>query len=83
MNTGVSTLKPNLVTTQLEANAAIEAANNHLSATTAMVIMDPYEAEAHMRFNAKISLNGLSAKVDTLIDTTSSLDFASKEFCYD
>ena len=43
MNTGVSTLKPNLVTTQLEANEVIEVANKYLSATYAMVVMDPYE----------------------------------------
>ena len=46
MNTSVGTLKPNIVTTQLEANpnATIEAANKYLSTTTAMVVMDPYEA---------------------------------------
>ncbi len=42
MNTNVSNRKPNIVTTQLEANAAIEAANKYLSATTTMVVMDPY-----------------------------------------
>ena len=44
MNTSVSTLKPNIVTTQLEANATIEVAKKYLSATTPMVVMDPYEA---------------------------------------
>ena len=73
MNTSVITLKPNIVTTQLEANASIEVAHNYLSATTAMVAMDPYEAEAFMRFNATVAFNGLSAKADTLIDTTTSL----------
>ena len=77
-NTSVNTLKPNIVTTQLEANEAIKAANTHLSATTIMVVMDPYEAEALMRFNATVVLNGLSAKADTLIDTAPSLNFVSK-----
>jgi hypothetical protein len=45
-----------------------------------MVVMDPYEAEALMRFNATFVLNDLSAKADTLIDTTVSLNFVSKEF---
>jgi hypothetical protein len=51
-----------------------------LLAPTAMVLMDPYEAAALMRFNATIILNGLSTKEDTLIDTTTSLNFVSKEF---
>ena len=45
-----------------------------------MVVMDPYEAEALMRFNAPVVLNGLSTKADTLIGKTTSLNFASKEF---
>ena len=80
MNTSVNTLEPNIVTTQLEANAAIHAANKYLSATIAMVVMDPYEAEALMRFNATVVFYGLSAKVDNLIDTATSLNFVSKEF---
>jgi hypothetical protein len=42
--------------------------------------MDPYEAEALMRFNATLVLNRLLAKADTLIHTTASLNFVSKEF---
>ena len=80
MNTSVSNRKPNIVTTQLEANTTIKAANKYLSATVAMVVMDPYEAEALMRFNAICVVNGLSAKSDTLIDTAASLIFVSKEF---
>ena len=38
--------------------------------------MDPYEAE----FTVIVSYNGLSSKADTLIDTTASLNFASKNF---
>jgi hypothetical protein len=54
MNTSVSTLKPNIVTTHLEANTTIETANTYLSAVAAMVVMDPCEAEALMRFNATV-----------------------------
>ena len=55
MNISVSTLKPNIVTTQLEANASIKAANTYMSATIAMVELDPYEVEAlMMRFNATV-----------------------------
>jgi hypothetical protein len=54
MNTSASTLKPKIITTQLEANAAIEAANKYLSPATVMVAMDPYEAKALIRFNAAV-----------------------------
>jgi len=79
-NNSVNTLKPSIVTAQLEANEAIKARNKCLSAAAAMVVMDPYEAKALMRFNATVVLNGLTAKADTLIDTTASLNFVSKEF---
>ena len=78
--TSVNILKPDIVTTQLEANEAIKAANTYLSVATTMVVMDPYEAEALIRFNATVVLNGLLAKADTLIDTTASLNFVIKEF---
>ena len=42
--------------------------------------MDPYKLEALMRFAASISLIILSTKADTLIDTTTYLNFVSKEF---
>ena len=48
MNTSVSTLKPNIVTTQFEANAAIEAANKYLSIALAMVVIDPYAILVHL-----------------------------------
>jgi hypothetical protein len=50
ITTYVGVLKPNLVTTSLETNAAIEATNKHLSTTTALVIMDSYAPKALMRF---------------------------------
>jgi len=81
MNTSVGALKPNIVTTQLEANATIEAANKYCNQQMLyMVVMDLDEAEALMRFNATMSLKILSAKSDTLIDTATSLNFVSKEF---
>ena len=58
-NTSVNTLKPNILASQLEANTTIEAANKYFSATIVMVVMDPYEAEALMRFNATFFLNRL------------------------
>ena len=78
--TSVNTLEPNIVTTQLEANETIKATNKYLSTSTAMVVMDPYEAKALMRFNARVVFNGLPAKSDTLIDTAALLNFVSKEF---
>jgi hypothetical protein len=45
-----------------------------------MVVMDPYEAKVLMYFNETVSLNGLSAKADTLIDISVSLNFVSEEF---
>ena len=69
MNTSVNTLKHVSVTTQLEANAVIEATNKQLLALTDMVEMDPYEAKALTRFNATVFLNGLLAKADPLIPT--------------
>ncbi len=38
MNTSVNTLKPNIVTTQLEANEAIKTSNKYLSAATDMIV---------------------------------------------
>ena len=43
-------LKPDIVTTELKNEAATEAADDYLLVAAAMVIMDPYEAEALMRF---------------------------------
>ena len=45
-----------------------------------MVVMDLYEAPALMRLNAIVSLNELSTKANTLIDTTTSLNFVSKDY---
>ncbi len=48
-----------------------------------MIVMDPYEAKACMRFTTIVTLNNLSAKANTLIDITASHNFASKEFVMD
>ncbi len=53
-----------------------------LSTTTTLVIMDPYQLEALMRFTATISYKELSSKADTLIDTAASLNFVNKEFVF-
>ncbi len=42
--------------------------------------MDPYQAEALMRFTATVTYKKLSSKAYNLIDTTASLNFVSKEF---
>ncbi len=57
MNTSVGALKLNIVTAQLKTNASIKVTDTYLSAVSAMVVMDPYEAVALMRFNATVSLN--------------------------
>jgi hypothetical protein len=69
-------LKPN----EPELEAAIETADENPSTKNALVIMNPYEAEALMRFTAVVSYNGLSSKVYTLIYTAASLNFVSKDF---
>ena len=81
ITTNVSFLKPNIITTNLETNATIyRSRQKYVSTEAALVIMDPYELEALMRFAATISLNGLSTNGDTLIDAATSLNFFSKEF---
>ena len=80
ISTYVGVLKPNIVTSKSETNAAIEVAGKYFFAATTMVIMDPCKPEALMRLAASVSLNGLSTKADTLVKTTSSPDFDGKEF---
>ncbi len=77
LTTNVSYLKPNVVTTELKPEAATETSYEYLSTIDAMVIMDPYQTEALMRFTATVSYNALSSKADTLIDTAASLNFVS------
>ena len=75
ITTNVGVAKPSIVTANLETNAAKEEVDKYVSTTTALLIMDPYESEALMRLIASLFENESSAKVDTLIDTTISLNF--------
>jgi hypothetical protein len=76
----VNVLKPSIVTTELVPNVAIQATCEYLSATTAMVLMNPCEAEALMRLTAMVSCNRLSVNADIIIETAASSNFVSKEF---
>ena len=80
LTTHVINLKPNIVRNESKPESALETANENISTTIALVIMNPYEAETLMRFNAFVSYNDLSSKADTLIDTAASLNFVSKDF---
>jgi hypothetical protein len=80
LTTIVNNLKPSIVETESKIEANIETANESLPTAAPLVIMNPYEAEALMRFTASVSYDGLSSKANTLIDTTASLNFVSKDF---
>ena len=71
-------MKPNIVKIESKPEAAAEIVDESLSTTTALVIMNPYEAENLMRFTASVPYNVLSSEADTLIDTAASLNFVSK-----
>ena len=79
LTTNVGNLKP-IVKIESKPEAAIEIVDEHLSTTTALVTMNPYEVEARMRFTAFVSYNCLSSKADTLIHKADSLNFVSKDF---
>jgi hypothetical protein len=80
LTTNVSNLKPSIVKIEQELEATIETADENLSTAAFLVIMDPYEAEALMKFPASVSYNGLLSEADTLIDIATSLNFVSKDF---
>jgi hypothetical protein len=80
LTTNVSNFKPNIVKIKSKFEAAIEIVDETLSTTTALIIMNPYEAEAFMRLTASVSDNGLSSKAYTHIGTGASLNFVSKDF---
>ena len=80
LTTNVSNVNPNIVKVELEPEVAIETSDENLSTTTALVVMNPYEVEDFMRFTASVSCNGLSLRAYTLIDTSTSLNFGSKDF---
>ena len=50
LTTNVSNLKPSIVKIEPELEATIETSDENLSTATTLVIMNPYEAEALMRF---------------------------------
>ncbi len=77
MTTNVHDLnpKPSIASLKLKSKTSIEATNKHLSAASAMVIMDPYEATTLMRLNASLTYNGFPSTADTLIDTATLLTF--------
>ncbi len=81
LTTNVINLKPNIVETESKSEATIETANESLPTTAALVIMNPYEAEALVKFTASVSYDGLSSKADTLVDTVTSLHFVRKKLC--
>jgi hypothetical protein len=80
LTTNVSNLEPNIVKIESEPKIAIETTDENLSTTTPLVNMNPYEAEALMRFTASMSCYGLSSKAYSLIDTAASLNFVWKHF---
>ena len=55
LTTNVNNLKPSIVVTESKFEAAIETIDENLPTTTALVIRNPYEAEALMRFTASVS----------------------------
>ena len=80
LTTNVNNLKPSIVETESELESAIETANENLPTSAALVITNPYEREALMRFTAFVSCDELSSKADALIDTATSLNFVNKDF---
>ncbi len=48
----VNSLKSNIVKIEMGPETVVEIVDENLSTTTALVIMNPYEAEARMRFTA-------------------------------
>ena len=80
LTTTVSNSKSNIVKIEVEPETTVEIVDENLSTTTALVIMNPYEAEALLRFTASVSYNGLSSESHTLIDTIASLNLVSKDF---
>jgi hypothetical protein len=58
LTTNVSNLKPSIVTIKPEPGAAIEMSDENLSTAAVLVIMNPCEDEALMRFTASVSYDG-------------------------
>ena len=63
LTTNVSNLKPTIVTTELKYETFLEATDTYLSTVaTLVIIMNPYEVEALVRFTATLSCNGLPSE---------------------
>jgi hypothetical protein len=82
ITTNVGVVKPNIVTTNFETNAAIQAIDTYLSTTIALVFMEPYALDDLMRFTASVSLNGLTTKTNYGIDTPVALSFVNKKLLW-
>ena len=70
LTTNVNNLKPNNVKIESELDTAAKIVDEKLSTTSALVIMNPYEAEALMRFIAVVSYTCLTSEANTLIETS-------------
>ena len=75
IDTNVSVIKPDIVTTMLEPNITIKATDRYVPTTVAITVINPYETKALMRFAASVSYDGLSSKANTNIDISASLNF--------
>jgi hypothetical protein len=64
----------------MKSEVAIDAVDTYLSATTALVVMNPPENHSLMRFTDVVSQDNITCKADTLINTAASLNFVSKMF---
>jgi hypothetical protein len=65
---------------EMESQAAIQATDKYLSATTALVVINLLEDHSLMQFTVVVSQENLTSKANTLVDTRTSLNFASKQF---
>ena len=64
----------------MESEVAIEANDKYVSATHALVVMNPLENHSLMRFVVVVPQENLTSKTDTSIDTVTSINFVSKHF---
>ena len=55
LTANVSNLKPNIVKLESKPEASAEIEDDNLTAATTLVIMNPYEVEALMKFTASVS----------------------------
>ena len=67
-------------TNGMKSEAVLDAAEQCLSAATALAVMNPLENHCLMRFTTVVSQENITSKADTLIDTAASLHFMSQKF---